>query len=455
MRWPRSTTARIAALTFIALLITSTVLLAFILRTTTAQLEGDARAEVRSERQTALFAFGRGGGFEVEDLVADEVRVPGNKVFLLDDGRGVKRAGNIQAWPPSLGVNIPWRQIELYREGAAESELFGVTTDRLPDGSRLLVGRSLADERRLSETLGTSLAAAVALALLLSVAATLLVTRFIDARVSAIANVADAVGDGDFSRRVPDANTGDSFDRLGTVLNVMLGRIETLLGELHAVTDGLAHDLRSPLTRLRVRIDRLARGDDTQDVALAAIAAEADTLRAMLDTALEISRAEAGIGRDSFTLVDLAAMVRDLGEMYAPLAEEREMQLTIDAPQPTPVLVHRELIGRALANLIDNALRYAASGRLIALGARVEASRALLTVADHGPGIAATDRAEALRRFGRLDAARGEGGAGLGLSLAVAVARLHDGELRLDDNAPGLCVVIDLPATSVRPAIKP
>ncbi len=455
MRWPRSTTARIAALTFVALMITSSVLLGFILRTTTAQLEADARVEVQAERQNALLAFQRGGGFEVEDLVSDEARAPGSKVMLLDDGHGMKRAGNVQAWPAALPAPVGWRQIMLHRAGSEAPELFGIATDRLPDGSRLLVGRSLADERRLSATLGTSLAAAVALALLPSVGATLLVTRFINARVIAIADVAGAVGDGDFSRRVPEVATGDAFDRLGAALNAMLGRIEALLGEFRSVTDGLAHDLRSPLTRLRVRIDRLARGDDPQDVALAAIAAEADMLRAMLDTALEISRAEAGIGRDSFTLVDLAAMCRDLGEMYAPLAEEREMQLTIDAPEPVPVLVHRELIGRALANLIDNAMRYAGNGQLVALGARLHHDSARLTVADHGPGIASSDQAEALRRFGRLDAARGEGGAGLGLSLAAAVARLHGGTLTLSDNKPGLQVAIDLPVASVRPALQP
>jgi len=232
----------------------------------------------------------------------------------------------------------------------------------------------------------------------------------------------------------------------------MLARVESVLDELRAVTDGLAHDLRSPLTRLKARIDKLQQGSVIDAADLEAVSAEAESLLGMLDTSLEITRAEAGIGRDRFEAVDLSQMVADLADMYGPLAEDAGVELAVQ-PGLTRVtaLAHRQLLGRALANLIDNALRYGAAGKCIELAAERHDGGARLVVGDHGPGIPSAQRREALRRFGRLDAARGRQGqrlqgAGLGLSLAAAVARLHGGTLTLADNKPGLQVAIDLPA---------
>ena len=179
---------------------------------------------------------------------------------------------------------------------------------------------------------------------------------------------------------------------------------------------------------------------------IAGIGTEADTLLAMLDNSLEISRVEAGIGRDNFVIMDLAALVHDMVEMYEPLAEDNGVRLIALDATPVPVRAHRELLGRALSNLIDNALRYGAAGGSIEVTASPTANGAELIVADRGPGIARTSHDDALRRFGRLDAARSADGAGLGLSLAAAIARLHGGALTLGPNNPGLRVVIDLPA---------
>jgi signal transduction histidine kinase len=248
---------------------------------------------------------------------------------------------------------------------------------------------------------------------------------------------------------VPEGTPRDAFDSLGLALNAMLARIETLLDELRAVTDGLAHDLRSPLTRMKARIDRLNRTPDPDLGELGGIASEADALLAMLDNSLEISRLEAGIGRDAFEPVDLGALVTDMVEMYEPLAEESGVAITARSDMRVPVMAHRQLLGRALSNLIDNALRYAAGGHSIAISAEPGPQGARLIVADRGPGIARAAREEALRRFGRLDMARSKGGAGLGLSLAAAIARLHGGQLLLSDNAPGLKVTIDLPGSVI------
>jgi signal transduction histidine kinase len=241
------------------------------------------------------------------------------------------------------------------------------------------------------------------------------------------------------------AGGGDAFDAMARALNAMLGRIEALIGEIRMVTDGLAHDLRSPLTRLKARIDRLARADGHISEEIAAIGSEADSLLAMLEASLELSRIEAGIGRDAFVRLDVAALVRDLAEMYEPLAEDNGVALRINAAGPLAVSGHRNLLSRALANLIDNALRYGNAGGVIEVTAAATNDGMAISVSDRGPGIASANHGEALRRFGRVDAARRAGGVGLGLSLAAAIARLHGGTLTLIDNRPGLKVVIDLP----------
>jgi signal transduction histidine kinase len=199
---------------------------------------------------------------------------------------------------------------------------------------------------------------------------------------------------------------------------------------------------------MKARIDRLARSPEPDLGELDGIGNEADALLAMLDNSLEISRLEAGIGRDGFEPVDLATLVTDMAEMYEPLAEESGVRITILASGAVPVLAHRQLLSRALSNLIDNALRYAADGGSIEIEAAPTATGARLIVADRGPGIVRFAREEALRRFGRLDMARSKGGAGLGLSLAAAIARLHGGTLVLSGNEPGLKVTIDLPANA-------
>ncbi|OYU16247.1 MAG: histidine kinase [Alphaproteobacteria bacterium PA4] len=375
------------------------------------------------------------------------MRVPGPLAMLLLDARGRAIAGNIAAWPADLPADSRFRRLDLTRKDRPGAETFALIASPLPDGHRLLVGRSLEEQERLTRTLTTSLLAAVGLSLVLAVGISLVLTRTIAARVQAIADVAGAVAAGDLTRRValPAAGNRDAFDSLGDALNAMLARIESLLDELRSVTDGLAHDLRSPLTRMKARIDRMARGGDQSGHEIAAIGHEADALLAMLETSLEISRVEAGIGRDGFRQMDLAALVNDMVEMYEPLAEDNGVQLTALAATPVPVHAHRELLGRALSNLIDNALRYGASGGIIEVAAEATAGGARFSVADHGPGIARAAHGDALRRFGRLDVARPAGGAGLGLSLAAAIARLHGGALQLLSNRPGLRVTIDLP----------
>jgi signal transduction histidine kinase len=456
-RWPRATTTRIALIVFIGLVVSSAIILGFIARVTQGQLDADAQALIIAERDTILEAFDEGGPAGAAAVIDTELRIHGPLAMLLTGPRGTSPgrpiAGNLDRWPLSMPRDNRFHRLDLTRHGRRSAEPFAATASALPGGYRLLVGRSLEEEQRLTATLETSLVTAIGLALLLATGISWLLARIIAARVQDIADVAAAVAGGDLHRRVdlPESGNADAFDKLGTALNAMLARIELLLDELRSVTDGLAHDLRSPLTRMKARIDRLARSFGESDegiangAAMVAIGQEADLLLAMLANSLEISRMEAGIGRDGFRATNLAALVTDLAEMYEPLADDSGVKLTTIAPPTVPVLAHRELLSRALSNLIDNALRYGASGGSIEVEAVPTAAGVRLSVADRGPGIDTGSHDEALRRFGRLDAARSAGGAGLGLSLAAAVARLHGGALTLHANHPGLKVSIDLP----------
>lgn len=452
--WPFSTTARLALVIFMSIAGSMAILLAFLSRSTQAELDADARRHIGAEITGISQAFEHNGYAGAKMVIETQLGIAEPMVFRLEappsaDGAGGRATGNVAFWPENLEAQSQPQRIMITRIGDPAAGPYAVLAASLPKGHRLLVGRSLAEQDRLTETLKTSLLAAIALSLGLSILFSALITRVTARRIQDIADVTGTAAAGDFSRRVavPPGPPRDAFDSLGNQLNTMLGQIEVLFDELRALTDGLAHDLRSPLTRMKARIDHLQRSGDSSEAEIAAIGFEADLLLAMLENSLAISRAEAGMGRDQFVPTDLAALARQMVEMYEPLAEDNGLRLTIEAPPKLEVLANGALLGRALANLIDNAMRYAPNGKTIDVGVAALPDGARLSVADHGPGILPARRKTALRRFGRLDSARSATGAGLGLSLAASITRLHGGTLTLGDNGPGLRVEIDLPAT--------
>jgi signal transduction histidine kinase len=268
-------------------------------------------------------------------------------------------------------------------------------------------------------------------------------------------DTAQTIMHGDLTGRLPIAGTGDELDRLASHLNAMLERLEALMRGLKEVSDNIAHDLKTPLTRLRNRCEealRVAGDKDQYRAALETTIEESDGLIRTFNALLMIARAESGQARDDMREFDAAEIAHDIGELYEPLAEEKGIALKVEADAPARIKGNRELVSQALANLVDNAIKYAEPRKAvngapaeIVVRALNEGDRILLTVADSGPGIPEADRGRVVERFVRLEQSRSQPGSGLGLSLASAVARLHGGELTLEDNRPGLKSIIALP----------
>ena len=317
-------------------------------------------------------------------------------------------------------------------------------------GSFVLLGfiryETVAEHEGLAEALENALLLALVVSIAFGIASGWLIARFVGRRVEDVVRVTDAVGAGDLSRRAPTSRGNDAFDHLARRMNAMLDRTETLMSELRLLTDSLAHDLRSPVQRLRARIERalLATDEAQRDHLLSGVLAETDALMRILTTVMEIGRSEALASRGQFTSLYPSKLVSDLCDMYEPLADENGVTLAVDAPPFAPIEGHRQLLAQALSNLVDNALRYG-NGSQVTLFVAEDGADLHIGVADRGPGIAAADMADARRRFGRLDTARGSPGAGLGLSLVEAVAHLHNGRLELSDDKPGLRATLVLP----------
>jgi signal transduction histidine kinase len=384
-------------------------------------------------------------------------RRPGSSLYLVTTPTGEGLAGNVGSLEPGVLDHPGWLETSYRRieapDGVEHRALVQVV--ELPGGFRLLVGRDLEERERIYAIISNAGRWSFALVVVLGLAGGFFVSRRVLKRIDAMTDTANTIMAGDLGGRLPIAGTGDELDRLADNVNAMLERIEALMRGLKEVTDNIAHDLKTPLTRMRNRCEQALRGERGQDyrAALEATIAESDDLIRTFDALLMIARAESGQARGNMAEFDAAEIARDVGELYEPLAEQKGLALMIEAPAAATVRGNRELVSQALANLVDNAIKYAGpdvskingAAAEILVRAGAEGERITLSVADHGPGIPEADRGRVVERFVRLEQSRSEPGSGLGLSLASAVARLHGGELRLEDNRPGLRSVIALP----------
>ncbi|MGF1610704.1 MAG: sensor histidine kinase [Kiloniellales bacterium] len=359
-------------------------------------------------------------------------------LYLLTDQRFLPLAGNLSRWPDAAPDPDGWITFPLEFPDSEGGLNFGRgRVFELSGGLHLLVGHDLRERTRIAAVIRETLAWGLIAVVGLSLAGGLLMSRSLLSRIDRVNATARDIMAGDLSRRVPTSGRDDEFDRLAGNLNAMLDRIERLLAGMKQVSDNIAHDLRSPLTRLRSRLEvtLMERHDEAAyRQAIEQTIAEADGLLKTFNALLSIAQAESGAPRQGFAPVELGALVGDVAELYEPLAEDRGLTLELGEVAPMTIAGDRHLLFQGLVNLLDNAIKFSPSGGRIALSLTRSGERACLTVADSGPGIPEAARAQVLDRFVRLESSRSTPGSGL--SLAAAVARLHDGELRLEDNAP-------------------
>jgi hypothetical protein len=430
-------------------------------RLITEQITATVDAEI-----TGLSEQYRLGGIRRLVIVVDaRARRPGSSLYLVTTFNGEALAGNVNSLAPGILDKPGWTETVYRRlddsEPAEHPDHHAlVQVFQLPGGFRLLVGRDLDERERLYHIIVDAGRWSIAIVLVLGLAGGLFVTRRVLRRVDAMTETTRTIMAGDLGRRLPVAGTGDELDRLAENLNVMLERIEGLMRGLQEVSDNIAHDLKTPLTRLRNRTEQALRSTKSEAeyrAALELTLEESDSLIATFNALLMIARAESGLPRDNMSEFDAAEVAHAIGELYEPLAEEKGITLKVEADATAPVTGSRELVSQALANLVDNAIKYAGPEAKTAESAKTdgtpeivvraanEGDRVLLTVADSGPGIPEADRSRVVERFVRLEQSRSQPGSGLGLSLAAAVARLHGGELTLEANHPGLKSIIALP----------
>jgi len=399
----------------------------------------------------------RAGGLRrLVNIVDRRSRTPGASLYLVTTNAGERIAGNIGALPP--GVLDEPGQFETAYGSTDDTEATPhraiVRVFLLSGGFRLMVGRDVEERGRLREVIRTAFGSSLLLISVLGCAGGFFIARRVLKRVDDMTETTRTIMAGDLSERIRLAGTGDELDRLAENLNAMLDRIGELMAGMREVSDNIAHDLKTPLTRLRNTADealRTAKSPEELKGALEANIEESDNLIRIFNALLMIARLEAGNARETLADFDAAEAVRDIAELYEASAEEAGVPLEVSIEGNLPVHGSRELLGQAVANLLDNALKYGAPAgpgdvaRPVIVTAERAGEQVLVTVADRGPGIPSADRGRVVERFVRLETARSRPGFGLGLSLATAVARLHGGNLRLDDNQPGLRAVIEVP----------
>ena len=381
------------------------------------------------------------------DLVMSRSSHGGPGLYLLLDRRKQYIAGNLDGMPANLNRQGTEVEFDYQRrvEGSLQNRRARGRRFQLMGGFELLVAQDV-HERYLTEKLfSTDLPWTVSLMLILGLVGGAFMSRNMLRRLDQINRTAGEINAGDLSRRVPVTRAHDEFDTLAASLNSMLDRIERLMKGVREVTDSVAHDLRTPLTRLRNRLDDILRHSDPADERTAQIESamrETDQIIATFNALLLIAEADSGVMRGATTAIDLVPVVDDMAELYEPLAEENGVTLEIKPAGATVIEGNRSLISQALANLIDNAIKYTPQGGRISVYTNMTPQGAELTVADTGPGIPAEQRVRVIERFVRLETSRNSPGTGLGLSLVAAVARLHGARFRLDDNHPGLKATI-------------
>ena len=454
-RFTRTTAFKLSLLYIAVFTVMSGVLLFYIADNTDNLMSEQVVQSVDSELKTLADVYVRGGVRDLVETIDRRSRHPDASLYLLVDFAGNALVGNIARLPTTVleEADGGLRRVRYTRLGQDAEDVERqamVRTFELRGGFRLLVGRDLGDQLRFSNLLANALRLWLVVVVVMAAITWLFVSRRVMKRIDEISATSRTIMQGELSGRLPVAGNDDEFDRLAINLNTMLDRIELLMQSMKDVTDNIAHDLKTPLTRLQTRIEnalREAKGEEGYRGALEATLEETDQLLRIFNALLRIARVESMAPASVMEPTDLNKLVAEVAELYEPLVEDEGGKLETDLPEGLKADCNRDLISQVLVNLIENALKYGrpeTGDLLIRLGGREEDGRIVLSVTDNGPGIPEKDQDRVKERFVRLEESRSEPGTGLGLSLVKAVARLHGGDLRFMNEDPGLSARIDL-----------
>ena len=402
-------------------------------------MDGERR-QLLAERDLLVEVAREEGGDAVASAVARRARyATSGERYGLFDARGRALAGDLPRLDPAVR-SAAGREV---RTPAGRLLVVGAS---LPGGEVLIAARDLSAIHRFARAVLRGFVVAVAIVAAAGFAAALVLNALILRRVDAIAATARRIADGDLSARTPLSDPHDPFGRVAASLNAMLNRIEELMTGMRTVTDSLAHDLRSPLTRMEGALARALHPEAGEEERLDAIEAahgEVGRTLATLSALLDIARAETGLSREMMRPVDLTALLAEMAEVFAPAIEDAGQAMTIrPSEEAVTAVAHEPLLRQAVGNLLHNASVHAGPGASVIVGGDREGDRVRIVVADTGRGVPDAQRGRVQERFVRLDPARGGGGSGLGLAIVAACAKLHGGSLELSDNAPGLRAVL-------------
>ncbi|WP_298272657.1 ATP-binding protein [uncultured Bradyrhizobium sp.] len=418
---------------------------------TRAALEDQLRRRIEAEMSFLQEEFRSDGIDHLVATVQERTRTPSNLDYFVLDPAGKRLAGDL----PMVSGSVGWVRTKSGRDAdgkeRAESERIEALVSELQGGYRLGVGEDLEQVREIEDTFLTAFASALSVVLLLGIGGGLLLSAGFLRRVETITRTADAIIAGDISRRIERNGSGDDFDRLSATLNAMLDRISGLMENLRQVSTDIAHDLRTPLSRLRQGLEearwRELTAADYRGVVEHAME-EADAILDTFSALLRIAQIEAGVRCSAFRSVDLSEVMQTVADAYAPTAEESGRTLRIDIAGGVTINGDRDLLVQLFSNLVENALHHTPQGTIVVAQLSEISTTVIAEIADNGSGIPAEERSNVLRRFYRLERSRSTPGSGLGLSMASAIAALHHGTLEIIDNAPGLRAVVRFPSSS-------
>ena len=449
----RSSTFRLALIWIAIFGTVVAALLGYVYWSTASYLRSRSDQAVATELAILRDAYASGGR---ERLIATiRQRMAGvhfeSGVYLIVDSSGAPLAGNLAIWPASLKGSDGWGNFSApeWKPDAAQPSLLRATFETLADGSHLLVGTDVRELDQLTAKINTALLLTALLIFAIAGAVSMTITRRTVGRIESINATSRAIMQSGLSERIPLRGTRDEWDELATNLNSMLERIETLMGEVKQFTDNVAHELRTPITRMRGRLEKAHNSlhdDDAHKSMIGDITADLDSVLRIFSSLTRISQIEASDRTAAFRTINLAEIVHEVVELYDAAAEEKGGQLDTVGDQRVLITGDRDLLFDAVSNLVDNAIKHGREAGRVTVEVRDSDAGASIAVSDQGPGIPDDEIRNVFKRFYRLERSRQTPGNGLGLSLVAAVARLHGVQIETLDNAPGLTVRLWFPA---------